>query len=262
MIHRSKSATLLGHDHSQHFKQAAKKSLSDAVQKKLDQEQAQFSTPIKPLKLINTITTIKPVEQEKNLIVSKTQPKSKKPNKKSSQELSSLEESKKKACSICSQTSLLSEQKRVRKRWLFEKTPLYLPNKKVKKTKTFFQEKMFVLDKKLNQKIEFRLFKDSDLGIGKLFQNTLKESTIDDDCQTDSEQLALAQNYVKKQLREAIDHQAESLEISFASYEVSQSSHLTNQTDESISQYLPSQSEDPTSFESFGFIKRKLSFSE
>lgn len=46
MIHRSKSATLLGHDHSQHFKQAAKKSLSDAVQKKLDQEQAQFSTPI------------------------------------------------------------------------------------------------------------------------------------------------------------------------------------------------------------------------
>lgn len=93
------------------------------------------------------------------------------------------------------------------KRRFFDKTPMYLPNKKVKKNQEFFQDSVRLYDKSRKEHIRFRLFKDKDLGNNRYIQTTLKESKIDDDCPTDSEQMELAKKHIIKQLKQSMECQ-------------------------------------------------------
>ena len=94
-----------------------------------------------------------------------------------------------------------------KKRKLFNETPMYVANKKLKYTSNFFRGNIKLYDKLTENFIDFRVFRESDLGHGKILQATLKDTKIDDDCPTDDDQIELAVKHVRKQLFQAVRRQ-------------------------------------------------------
>jgi len=102
----------------------------------------------------------------------------------------------------------LAKNKNLKRRSFVEK--LYVPTKKIKRNQSFYKGSIQLYDKMLNEYLNFRVFKESDLGFNRIVQEKLRETKIDDDCPTDSEQMELACKHVQKQLRQGIDFQSSS----------------------------------------------------
>ena len=96
------------------------------------------------------------------------------------------------------------------KRGLFTETPLYVSNKRLKRKTSFYKGSIKLFDKLQGAYVNFRVFKESELGFHKVIQEKLRNTKIDDDCPTDSEQMELATQHVQKQLRQGIDMQKSS----------------------------------------------------
>lgn len=111
-----------------------------------------------------------------------------------------------------------TERKKPIKRqfWLVGSPPLYTQNKKVKMNKSYYKGSVELIDKLKEQTLEFRVFKDRDLGNTKAIQNKIRfpGSKADDDCPTDSEQIETARDQVKKELQEALYTEDVQVELS------------------------------------------------
>lgn len=90
--------------------------------------------------------------------------------------------------------------------WLVGSPPLYTANKRVKMNKSHYKGSVELLDKLRDQTLEFRVFKDRDLGNTKAIQNRIRYTggKADDDCPTDSEQIEYAKEHGEKDLQEAL----------------------------------------------------------
>eukprot|EP01015_Nassula_variabilis_P016546 TRINITY_DN2542_c0_g1_i1.p2 TRINITY_DN2542_c0_g1~~TRINITY_DN2542_c0_g1_i1.p2 ORF type:complete len:176 (+),score=22.65 TRINITY_DN2542_c0_g1_i1:64-591(+) len=104
-------------------------------------------------------------------------------------------------------------------------------------------------------KMSFRVFKEKDLGLSLYFQQFLKQTTQDDDCATDSEQLYYAVKHCKRQFNDALTHENNRSEDKESSQEIT-SVTLTSQSEES-QESIPSEKQQKPVQES-GVMQRKV----
>ena len=80
---------------------------------------------------------------------------------------------------------------------------LFSSHQKLKRNK-LSQPSSIKLFNCLKNELEFRVFRDSELGNNKVIQESLRPCQIDNDCQTESEQISRAIEQGEKELRDAI----------------------------------------------------------